>query len=52
MYHIQQKKQELELRIKREEGYNETQKMLLIEYKRLYEHKALPLWYLRFKLYP
>jgi hypothetical protein len=26
--------------------------MLLIEYKRLYEHKAIALWYIRFISYP
>lgn len=51
MVRIEERKQELELRLKKDEHFNDTQRMLLIEYKRLYEHKALSLWYLRFQLY-
>jgi hypothetical protein len=49
---IEQKKQELELRLKKNGNFNEVQKMILIEYKRLYEHKAIQLWYIRFMSYP
>ena len=31
--------------------FNNTQRMLLIEYKRLYENRVLWLWYVRFRLY-
>jgi hypothetical protein len=31
--------------------FNDTQRMLLIEYKRLYENKVIWMWYIRFRLY-
>jgi hypothetical protein len=31
--------------------FNDTQRLLLIEYKRLYENKVIWMWYLRFRLY-
>lgn len=49
---IERKKQELELRLKKDGNFNDVQRMLLIEYKRLYEHKVLQLWYIRFMSYP
>lgn len=31
--------------------FNDNQRMLLIEYKRLYENRVLWMWYVRFLLY-
>jgi hypothetical protein len=31
--------------------FNDTQRLLLIEYKRLYENKVIWMWYVRFRLY-
>lgn len=52
MVRIEQRKQELEMQLKKDDNFNDVQRMLLIEYKRLYEHKAIQLWHLRFQIYP
>ena len=37
--------------LKENNSFNDTQKMLLIEYKRLYENRVLWFWYIRFVLF-
>lgn len=37
--------------LKKEGKFNDSQRLLLIEYKRLYENRVLWLWYVRFLLY-
>ena len=51
MKEINQKRELIQLNIKKENLFNTVQRMVLIEYKRLYETKALRFWYTRFKLY-
>lgn len=41
----------LAMMLKENDKFNETQRMLLIEYKRLYENKVIWMWYVRFRLY-
>ena len=44
-------KEELEMMLKKGGKFNDNQRMLLIEYKRLYENRVLWMWYVRFLLY-
>lgn len=37
--------------IKQNNKFNDTQRMSIIEYKRLYENRVLWFWYVRFRLY-
>lgn len=37
--------------LKQNNKFNDTQRMTLIEYKRLYEVRVLWMWYVRFRLY-
>lgn len=37
--------------LRKEGKFNESQRLLLIEYKRLYENRVIWMWYIRFLLY-
>lgn len=45
------KREELEMMLRKDGKFNDSQRLLLIEYKRLYENRVLWLWYVRFLLY-
>jgi hypothetical protein len=48
---VELRRQELEMMLRKGGQFNESQRLLLIEYKRLYENRVLWLWYIRFLLY-
>ena len=48
---FQIERENLAMMLKENNKFNNTQEMLLIEYKRLYENRVLWFWYVRFLLY-
>ena len=48
---MEMRRRELEMMLRKEGKFNDSQQMLLVEYKRLYENRVLWLWYVRFLLF-
>ena len=48
---IEIERNKLAMMIKKDNKFNQTQGLALIEYKRLYERQVVWMWYIRFRLY-
>lgn len=48
---VEIRKKELEMMLRKDGKLNDNQRMVIIEYKRLYVNRVLWMWYVRFLLY-